>query len=441
MMGLPDRDLIDPPYSIQNAAGSLSNKTINTDLIHYNGLAEYDTHNLYGTMMSNHSRNAMLSRRPQDRTLVITRSTYLGAGQYVAHWLGDNISDWPHYRISIAQMLAFSSIFQIPMVGSDVCGFGGNTTEALCARWMMLGAFYPFYRNHNELGSISQEAYRWESVAESARTAIDIRYRMLDYFYTSFYEQTVDGTPSLNPMVFLYPEDSNTFAIDLQFFFGSSVLISPVTEENGTSVDIYLPNDIFYDWNNGFAPVQGGGETVSLEDVDFQTIPIHIRGGSILPLRSQSANTTTELRKQSFQVVVAPSPEGTANGTLYLDDGLSLEQSATSYISFAWDGSTFSMSGTYDYDAGVNISTITVLGANSQPQSVSSNGANLPTTYNSTTGVIDVQANIPLTGDVSVSFGQVAAFPGVAASSVSIDKLLLASSAVVASVLCLSGLW
>lgn len=69
-LGLPDRNLIDPPYQIQNAAGSISNKTINTDLRHYNGLVEYDTHNLYGTMMSNHSRNAMLSRRPSERTLV-----------------------------------------------------------------------------------------------------------------------------------------------------------------------------------------------------------------------------------------------------------------------------------------------------------------------------------------------------------------------------------
>lgn len=52
MQGLPDRNLIDPPYALQNAAGSLSNKTISTDIIHYNGLAEYDTHNVYGVSLS-----------------------------------------------------------------------------------------------------------------------------------------------------------------------------------------------------------------------------------------------------------------------------------------------------------------------------------------------------------------------------------------------------
>lgn len=48
-LGLPGRNLTNPPYQIHNAAGSISNLTIRTDLTHAGGYADYDTHNLYGT--------------------------------------------------------------------------------------------------------------------------------------------------------------------------------------------------------------------------------------------------------------------------------------------------------------------------------------------------------------------------------------------------------
>ena len=253
------------------------------------------------------------------------------------------------------------------MVGPDICGFAGNTTETLCARWTTLGAFYPFMRNHAGDTSISQEYYRWPLTTAAAKNAIAVRYRLLDYFYTAFHRQTTTGVPSLNPLWFHYPSDSKTFAIDHQFFYGDSILVSPVLEENSTSVSIYLPNETFYDYWTG-ALVQGKGEYINLTDVGFDSIPLHIRGGSILPLRAEPANTTTELRKNDFVLWIAPNATNQATGSLYLDDGDSLEQPATSLITFSYDNGAFSMSGDFGYQTDLVIKNMTVLGGGKTAQ-------------------------------------------------------------------------
>jgi alpha-glucosidase len=364
-LGLPGRDLINPGYEIANEAGSISNKTMDTDIRSYDGTYHYDTHNFWGSLMSIASRKSMLSRRPERRPFIITRSTFVGLGKHVGKWLGDNVSTWEQYRFSIAGVLNFASIYQIPMVGPDICGFAGNTTETLCARWATLGAFYPFMRNHAGDTSISQEFYRWDLTLAAARKAIAVRYRLLDYIYTAFHRQSVTGLPLLNPLFFHYPEDANTFGIEYQFFYGDDILVSPVLEENSTSVSIYLPNGTFYDWWT-LERIQGNGSYIDLTDVGFDTIPLHIRGGAILPLRAESANTTTELRKQDFVIWIAPNATNQAQGSLYLDDGDSLEQDGTSEIAFTYDNGKFSMTGNFGYETDVQIKNITLLGANGQ---------------------------------------------------------------------------
>jgi len=161
----------------------------------------------------------------------------------------------------------------------------------------------------------------------------------------------------------MYPSDPNTLPISLQYFFGPSLLISPVTEENSKSVKIYLPDDQFYDFHT-LRPVAGKGSYITLADIPFTEIPVYIRGGFILPLRVSGANTTTALRKMDFELIVAPDRAGKARGELYLDDGDSLVQEATSEIRFWYDRKTrvLEMNGTFEYDSGVMIRNVTILG-------------------------------------------------------------------------------
>lgn len=137
--------------------------------------------------------------------------------------------------------------------GIDVFPTDGNTDEELCNRWMQLSAFHPFYRNHNIRGAISQEPYRWESVANSSRTAIAIRYALLPYWvrlrthrlcsclmsfqYTLFANSSQFGTPPVRALFFEFPDEPELFTVDSQFLVGRDILVTPVLHPNASTVD------------------------------------------------------------------------------------------------------------------------------------------------------------------------------------------------------------
>jgi alpha-glucosidase len=196
----------------------------------------------------------------------------------------------------------------------------------------------------------------------------------------------------INPLWFAYPSDPKTFGIDLQFFFGQSVLVSPVTEENVTTVSAYLPRDLFYEWGT-WKTVQGVGESVTLES-NFTSIPVHVKGGAVLPLRANSAMTTTELRKTDFELVVAPGLDGTATGSLYADDGESIKPATTTNVKFAYGHGVLSADGDFGYKLGVNVQRVRVLGVQKAPKSVKVKYGGkeeaVKATWEKSTGLLDV---------------------------------------------------
>ncbi|KAK9362690.1 glycosyl hydrolases family 31-domain-containing protein [Lipomyces starkeyi] len=185
-----------PPYAINHQQGNhdLAVHAVSPNATHADGTVEYEVHSLWGYGITNATYHALLEVFPDKRPFIISRSTFPGSGSWTGHWGGDNFVDWAYMYFSIPQALSFG-LFGIPMFGVDVCGFNANTDMELCNRWMQLGAFFPFYRNHNYLGAIDQEPYVWESVTEATRTVMAIRYKILPYYYTLMYEASKTGMP------------------------------------------------------------------------------------------------------------------------------------------------------------------------------------------------------------------------------------------------------
>lgn len=152
--GCPANSTYDsPPYTPRVIGQILASRTVCPSARQYIS-RHYDLHNMYGHFEARASYAALQSVSPNKRPFVLTRSSFAGTGHYAAHWSGDNNANWDDLYYSIPNMLNFN-MFGVAQVGSDICGFSGDTTEELCIRWMQLGAFYPFMRNHNnDAGSI-----------------------------------------------------------------------------------------------------------------------------------------------------------------------------------------------------------------------------------------------------------------------------------------------
>lgn len=84
----------------------------------------------------------------------------------------------------------------------------------------------------------------------------------------------------------------------------------------------YLPQGVWYDFYTKKSLLVGPGKWVML-DAPLDTIPLMIRGGSVLP-GQKPAVTTTDSRKNDFDLLIVLDQKETAQGELYWDDGDSL---------------------------------------------------------------------------------------------------------------------
>uniref|UniRef100_A0A8C1VGS7 alpha-glucosidase n=1 Tax=Cyprinus carpio TaxID=7962 RepID=A0A8C1VGS7_CYPCA len=320
---LGNDDLENPPYMppLESQLRGLNHKTLcmNSEQILASGtrVKHYDVHNLYGWSHTKPTYDALLSTTGK-RGVVITRSTYPSSGRWAGHWLGDNYSAWDQLLKSIVGMMEFS-IFGIPYTGADICGFFNVAEYEMCLRWMQLGAFYPFSRNHNTINMPRQDPVAWGTgFANMSRDVLNIRYTLLPYLYTLMYEAHVHGNTVVRPLLHEFVTDEKTWDIDRQFLWGPALLITPVLEMGVTVVRGYVPKDLWYDYHTGKA-VEVQGQFVDM-DAPLTKINLHVRAGHILPWQKPESNTQYS-RLNPLGLIVALNDEGVAHGSLFWDDG------------------------------------------------------------------------------------------------------------------------
>ncbi|EJD47637.1 hypothetical protein AURDEDRAFT_61870, partial [Auricularia subglabra TFB-10046 SS5] len=373
-----DIDINSPPYAIHNGFGPLWIHTVATNATHAAGYAELDTHSLWGLMEEHVTHESLTKIRKGTRPFIISRSTFPSSGKWTGHWLGDNDSKWQWMYLSIQGVLQFQ-LFQIPMVGADTCGFGGNTNEELCNRWMQLSAFTPFYRNHNIRGAISQEPYRWDSVAEASRTAIAVRYAMLPYWYTLFASASRYGTPPVRALWYEFPTESELFGLDRQFLIGRDILVTPVLEPSATTVDGIFPGvssgTVWYDWYTHRAVKAKAHRNTTLK-APLGHINVHVRSGAVVLLHSLPAYTITETREGPFELLITLDNHGKASGTAYLDDGVSYPPGTFRELTFtvAAGGRKLRITSRGSFKVHQTLEKITVLGLKQRPHRVTADG-------------------------------------------------------------------
>lgn len=309
-----------------------------------------------------------LKGRENKRNFIVGRGSYTGMQRFAALWTGDNSSSWDFLKINISQVLALGLTGQA-LSGQDIGGFESErdgerwADPELLIRWTAMGAFLPWFRNHyirkgkkefqepyayaSKIGEVPADVrYMYESVLPVCKYYIELRYTLLQLFYDTTFENTLNGMPICRALFLTNPEDKALFNdkseyMNSEFMVGNDLLIAPILEKetaenSGGLRDIYLPygND-WYQFTNHQAPlmssVKGGTMILDYNSKIYNDskhipyiVPIFVKAGAILPiigLEQYVGELAEQGKANPITLYIYPGKQGSY--TMYLDDGVS----------------------------------------------------------------------------------------------------------------------
>ncbi|PRY55387.1 alpha-glucosidase [Arcticibacter pallidicorallinus] len=261
-------------------------------------------HNVYGMQMVRATYDGLKKLYKNKRPLTITRAGYAGVQRYSSVWTGDNLASWDHLKLALLQCMRLS-LSGVSFCGTDIGGFTGEPDGELFTRWIQLGVFTPFMRAHSAGDTREREPWSYGEELEAInRKFIELRYKLMPYIYSTFWEHHKYGFPILRPVVMLEQDKIENRAREEEFTFGDKILISPILHPGQTSKTVYLPEGKWYNYWT-YESYEGGMEHTAHAALD--SMPIFVKAGSVIPEWPVMQYVgEVDLEEIKFQVYHAP---------------------------------------------------------------------------------------------------------------------------------------
>jgi alpha-glucosidase len=307
-------------WNDMNEIATWGQKMPDNVLFDYDGkkATHLQAHNVYGMQMARSSYEGA-RQEFKERPFILSRSGYAGLQRYAALWTGDNRSEDDHMLAGVRLMNSLG-LSGVAFTGMDIGGFTGNPTTALYTRWIELGAFTPYFRNHTSLNSKASEPWSYgEDVLDIARNYISLRYQLLPYIYGNFYEASQTGLPVMRSLAINYTHEPRIMdpQFQNQYEFGNAFMVAPF-ESSKEFGKIFFPAGKWYDLYND--EIQAGNVD-KIVQLNINKLPVYVKGGSIIP--TQSLVQTTSILPNDTLTVHIYNGDVSNSFVYYEDDGKS----------------------------------------------------------------------------------------------------------------------
>ncbi len=265
-----------------------------------------------------------------ERTYGLVRASHAGASGYPFVIYSDHYNH--HEFITALCNSSFAGVLWTPEIrGINHSEDAVRRMQAVCMSPLAMLNAWASGKNPWDAG---------DKGGAAMRDVMKLRMRLLPYIYSAFADYHYKGTPPVRAMPLCngyedeitvvkqkFDATKNPYALDKsydksdQWMFGDSILVAPKFAGRDKGRKVVLPAGKWYDFYTG--KYVGEKETVRIENVPLNQIPLFVKDGGFVPMIEAVQNTAAV--KKGAKLTVRH--YGTAPGkfALYDDDGKSFD--------------------------------------------------------------------------------------------------------------------